>query len=401
MNSLRLTWLFFFLWIVFPLKAGDDKDLTTKQQELQQLRNDIASFEEKIKSSEQREKNTLEMLDTYDRQNTLIKQLLRTLHRQEQKLADEIVDVQKNIEQLSAQVKYLQNQYSNKVVGAYKYGRLSDLELILSSRSLNQFAVRIEYLHRFSTQHKKDVSRLRLKQNQLEEKTVLLAKKLEEEHDIIAEKTEEEKTLQQKAEERTELLVAIRKDKHNFRHEIYRKTQAAKDLEKFITDLIEQEKIKKANEAAAAREKVAVAQPAETHAAFDVMQGKLRWPVSVKATIASRFGNQIHPQLKTVTQNTGVDISVPNGSDVLSVSEGEIVRISWLPSYGNLVIIDHGNGYRTVYTHLAEITVTTGDKVTEGQSIGTSGDSLNGPMVHFEVWHEREKLNPELWLAKR
>jgi murein DD-endopeptidase MepM/ murein hydrolase activator NlpD len=177
--------------------------------------------------------------------------------------------------------------------------------------------------------------------------------------------------------------------------------RAAKELEKFISDLIEQDRIRREHEVTTPSDKTVTVPPTLPGTTFELQRGKLRWPVAVRAKIASRFGNQIHPQLKTVTQNTGVDISVPNGTDVLSVAGGEIALISWLPSYGNLVIINHGNGYRTVYTHLAEIVVTTGEKVIEGQSIGTSGDSLSGPMLHFELWHEREKQDPEHWLIRR
>ncbi len=398
--------VFIVLTIIFPLgllAVSDDKekDIKTKQLELEQLQKEITQFEDKIKSTEQREQNTLEMLDAYDRQSTLIKKLLRTLHAQERKLQLDISEVENQISNLEKQVSFLQNHYARYVVGAYKYGRLSDLELVFSSRSLNQFAVRIEYLQRFSDQRKKDLQRLNTKKELLQEKISLLAEKLDEEQHLITVKSAEEQNLTKKSEERKTLLDVIRKDKKNYRREVERKLRAAKELEKFIADLIEQDRIRREHEAATPRDKTLVVPPTAPTASFELQRGKLRWPVAVRARIASRFGNQIHPQLKTITQNTGVDISVPNGTDVLSVAEGEIALISWLPSYGNLVIINHGNGYRTVYTHLAEITVTTGEKVNEGQAIGTSGDSLSGPMLHFELWHEREKQDPEHWLARR
>jgi murein DD-endopeptidase MepM/ murein hydrolase activator NlpD len=74
--------------------------------------------------------------------------------------------------------------------------------------------------------------------------------------------------------------------------------------------------------------------------------------------------------------------------------------ITFLPSYGNLVILDHQNGYRTVYAHLAEIDVQEGQIVAEGESIGRSGDAMEGPRLHFEVWKDREKQNPESWLTR-
>jgi murein DD-endopeptidase MepM/ murein hydrolase activator NlpD len=85
---------------------------------------------------------------------------------------------------------------------------------------------------------------------------------------------------------------------------------------------------------------------------------------------------------------------------VNAVAAGEVAMITWLPSYGNLVILNHANGYRTVYAHLGEIEVEKGQVVNEGETLGRSGDSLEGPRLHFEVWKDRDKQNPESWLSK-
>jgi murein DD-endopeptidase MepM/ murein hydrolase activator NlpD len=73
----------------------------------------------------------------------------------------------------------------------------------------------------------------------------------------------------------------------------------------------------------------------------------------------------------------------------------------WLPSFGNLVIINHYSGYRTVYAHLADIKVVEGQHVKEGDIIAESGESVDGPRLHFEIWKDREKQNPENWLNRQ
>ena len=105
--------------------------------------------------------------------------------------------------------------------------------------------------------------------------------------------------------------------------------------------------------------------------------------------------------LRTITQNTGIDISIKSGSIVKSVADGEVAMIHWLPSYGNLVILRHAGGFHTVYAHLSDISVTDGQKLSKGAMIGKSGDSVAGSILHFEVWKERDKQNPESWLSKR
>ncbi len=133
---------------------------------------------------------------------------------------------------------------------------------------------------------------------------------------------------------------------------------------------------------------------------FESKRGKLRWPVA-EGSLAARFGPQRHPTLKTITQNTGIDIAVKAGTPVIAVAEGSVARIWWLPWYGNLIIINHPNGYRTIYTHLDDIMVVEGQKVKEGDIVATSGESVDGPRLHFEIWKDHEKQDPELWLARR
>ena len=142
--------------------------------------------------------------------------------------------------------------------------------------------------------------------------------------------------------------------------------------------------------------------PADTKAtlAFEKRRGKLRWPVA-RGTVQTPFGNQTHPVLKTITQNTGIDIATPSGSDVYAVADGEVAVLSFIPGFGNVLILNHSNGFRTVYAHLSDVTVSESQRVTEGTVIAKSGDTVAGAILHFEIWKEREKQNPEWWLAKR
>jgi murein hydrolase activator len=75
--------------------------------------------------------------------------------------------------------------------------------------------------------------------------------------------------------------------------------------------------------------------------------------------------------------------------------------IDWLPGYGSVVIVTHKGDFRTVYSHLSEIYVREGDKVRLGSLIGKVGESLEGNVLHFEIWNSRNKQDPENWLAKR
>ena len=397
---------------------GQTREITKKERELQKLRNEIGAYEAKLRDSEKRERSTLERLDDLEQQAVLIKQLVGKLKDEEEQLTKEIGLAKGSIEELERQLQFLKTHYAGYVRSVYKNGRVYDLELLFSSRSINQMYIRIEYLKKFSDQRAEDLRRIVQKKNEVERQDNQLQESLKEERRLLAEKTREESNLKRKTNQRQQVLRQIRKDKKVYRQELTRKTAALKKIEQLIADLIEKERLrreeaKKKREAAAARErerkkeKLATTSVPETPVldieptgTFAQRKGRLRWPVA-SGVIESRFGNQTHPVLKTVTQNSGVDISVKVGTNVAAVAEGEVSILSFIPGYGNVVILNHYNGFRTVYAHLSEISVVEAQKVGEGDVIGKSGDTIAGSVLHFEIWREREKQNPELWLARQ
>lgn len=380
------------------LRAGVEDELKRKQEELAKLRKDIDIYDERIKENEVREMRTLELLDNFDRQALLLKKLIVSLRDDGRKLQQDIEGTRSSIVELGGQIVSLKQHYAKYVQSAYKYGRTHDLELLLSSQSLNQMYIRAQYLQKFSQQRTRDLTKIGKKRQAIELENVMLQAQLAEQQQLIIDKSREEDRLQTKMQQRKQLLADIRKNKTNFRHEIDRKRAAAKDIEQIISRLIEEERLRKEREAELARErKGPILEPEVSGEAFEALRGKLRWPVA-QGRIAARFGDQQHPVLKTVTQNTGIDISVPTGTDVFAVARGEVSKIWWLPSFGNLIILNHYNDYRTVYAHLSDIEVREGERISEGTRIGKSGESLSGPMVHFELWKYRDKQDPEAWL---
>ncbi|MFI5253170.1 MAG: murein hydrolase activator EnvC family protein [Bacteroidota bacterium] len=405
--KLRIQFLIAVIAILFlpqVLTCGGGEDLKNKQAKLEKLRDEIQQYEDRIKDREKKESSTLDLLDTYDRQMNLVRKLINGLHEQEVTLQQNITQTRGTIRDLEGQLGFLKINYAHYVSSLYRYGRTYDLELLLSSKSVNQVLIRSEYLKRFSEQRKNDMDKISDKKDALEEETMKLQQQLGEQRDLISAKAQEEQTLAAKVKKRKVMLAEIRRDKKNLKREIQRTTAAAKDLENLITKLIEEEHQRKLLEARKAKENNTNVSPSpstETAGkAFMEKRGRMRWPVG-QGKIVAHFGNHQHPILHTITQNTGIDISLPVGSDVDATSEGQVSAISWLPSFGNLIILDHNNGFRTVYAHLSEITVSEGQHVAEGSTIGKSGESLDGPVLHFELWKDREKQDPELWLAPR
>ncbi len=392
LNYIVVLLLIFQSLSLFSYSQTDD--LKKKQSQLEKLRKEIETYDKKINESEKKERSTLELLAIYDRQSGLIKKLIKNLHERETTLKKDITETKQKIDELGEQLRYLKNHYANYVTMAYKNGHTYDLELLIASKSFNQLLVRSEYLKRFSSQRKEDLNKIDSKQRNHEEQNIFLQHQLAEQKLLIEEKKKEEKRLTGKLKERKKLLADIRKNKQNYKREIDRRKQDAREIEQIITKLIEEDR--KKQEKLSKKEDELV----EPGVGFAAKRGRLRWPVA-NGKLASRFGLQQHPTLGTMTQNTGIDIAVPIGTNVHVVDDGEVSKIYWLPSFGNLVIVNHKNGYRTVYAHLSEIFVNEGSKVKEGHQLGKSGDSIYGSVLHFEIYKGREKLDPEKWLHKQ
>jgi septal ring factor EnvC (AmiA/AmiB activator) len=131
-------------------------------------------------------------------------------------------------------------------------------------------------------------------------------------------------------------------------------------------------------------------------------KGNLPWPI--EGEIIAKFGLQKHPRFKTKTINNGIEIS-PKGNEIIikSIHPGKIVFADYFKGYGNLIIIDHGITYYSLYGHCTEFFVEKGDLVQVQQPIGIVGDfgSLRGVSLYFEIRFKTRPLNPLQWLRRR
>lgn len=129
-------------------------------------------------------------------------------------------------------------------------------------------------------------------------------------------------------------------------------------------------------------------------------KGLLRLPVTGK--IISTFGPSRDRKFNVVTFHSGVNIRSDRGEPVKAVKAGKVLYASWFKGYGNMMIIDHGDSYYTLYAHAEELFKEKGDPVEAREVIATVGDtgSLEGPKLHFEVRHHGKPIDPLEWLNK-
>ena len=133
---------------------------------------------------------------------------------------------------------------------------------------------------------------------------------------------------------------------------------------------------------------------------FAELKGHLLWPIEGK--VVAKFGSQRNVKLKTTTENPGIDIEGTPQSPVRAVLNGIVTTITFIRGYGTTIIIDHGSGFYTVYTHVTDLQIHEDGEVKSRDIIAYTGeyDAINGSKLHFEIWGNQEKLNPEHWLIK-
>ncbi len=131
---------------------------------------------------------------------------------------------------------------------------------------------------------------------------------------------------------------------------------------------------------------------------FATRKGKLRLPTPGTITVA--FGKVVNPKFNTVTMQRGLDVEAPAGAPVMAVAPGRVVHAGWFKGYGNLLIVDHGDGYHTLVAHLASMSTAMGEEVTTGDLVGTVGDSgsLKGAYLYFELREKGRPVDPRPWL---
>ena len=132
---------------------------------------------------------------------------------------------------------------------------------------------------------------------------------------------------------------------------------------------------------------------------FRARKGKM--PLPTTGLVEVGYGKVVNPRFNTVTVQKGIDIRAPLGTLVHSVSTGTVVFSGWLKGYGNLIIVDHGGNYHSLYAHLANSQVEVGNEVEEGEEIGQVGDtgSLKGAYLYFEIRKQGQAVDPQQWLA--
>ncbi len=291
----------------------------------------------------------------------------------------------------------LKDRFARRAVNIYKHGRLNDLELLLSSESMDQALYRYKYLRVINEADRKLFDAILSTMEAIESDRAQLQLEQQEQQELLVDRRREEQRLVQDQARRSDLLAEVQNDAEEIRVAIAEREQSQQELERMIADLEEQKRLRESEEDFEEQTNIVMR---ESTVDIPSLKGRLPWPA--RGEIIAKFGKFQHPKLKTTTENPGIDIAADEGTDVVAVLDGVVTTITWMRGYGNTIIIDHGDGYYTVYAHVIEVQVAENTFVNAGDVIANVGDSgsLEGVKLHFEIYENNRKVNPEIWLAQ-
>ena len=372
-----------------------EKELKAQNSAIQSLRNEIEATKKRIQSEGQKEKSSVRRVSNLSEEISLLQRLLKELNKEEKLLVADISRTERRIKQSEIELDTLRTRYARRLAKMYKKGQLSNLEKIFSSTSWRQAVYRTKYLKIISDIDKKTHDMIRSLLVEIGKQKLALEAVLRKKRRL---KRDREKILTEvrikKRKEQRE-LTKIRQSKKELKTYLTEKQAGVKQLEAIL------KKIRDDIARVEREERIRQPQMALNAKEFPKLKGQLAWPA--EGRVVTKFGRQWNPKLKTTTENPGIDIKGKPGSEVRTVLGGIVTTITFIRGFGTTIIIDHGNGFYTVYSHVTNVETNEDSEVRSGDVIAYMGDSgsINGSQLHFEIWGQGKKLNPEKWLAKK
>ncbi len=387
--------LFLFLLTNSMLVAQQnlDRQIQSNRSRLSEIRNEMDRLQSKIRATDIRKTSTLEQMKHLDEQVSLLTKSRRILNESIQLLTRKINITSRQIKENREALKILRLRYAERSVVNYKFGKINNLRLLLESESFNQALVRYKYMKYFADQEARTVRKIKGKIKKITALERALNGSLKEQRQTLKQKDEEQNRIAALKDEKQALVKKLTWNKQAYKKQLNEIRKQYEKLVKIIAGLEEQRR---------QREQRELVRPdlALKFDNFKAARGKLPWPVRGK--VINTYGKKKNRILKTYTINPGIDIRAESGTHVRAVFSGLVSMITYLSGYGNTVILDHGNGYYSVYSHLDEVLVKRDDFLKIGQTVGLVGDSgsLEGSKLHLEIYAGQKTVNPLVWLRK-
>lgn len=367
------------------LHPRSSEEMGQTKEELDNIRMELEAKREQLESLTKNEKSALKNIRAIEENIDLTGAFIRKLDNTSSLLQAEIDGLTRDLQFASSDVESLQEAFYARLEAIYKRERGRPLPAYLAAGSLSE-AIRKHHLSKAMVEYDNQlITVMKSLIDDIDSKRELLMTNKQELARLKKERDRERWRLSRAKKQRQQFLSRVRMEKQLRLEAISLLEEEAAELEQILQDLALQDKTD------------AQLQP-DYQTEFYRFKKRLPWPV--KGKIVAAYGDIIHPTYKTRTFNPGIDIAAEYGEDVEAAADGRIAHIDYLRGYGNFVVIDHGEGYYSLYARLSEIMVNMNELVLKGQTIAKVGDAGAGdnPSLHFELRRGKSQYNPLDWL---
>jgi septal ring factor EnvC (AmiA/AmiB activator) len=385
-------------------------EASEKKSDLEALRGRIQSLQKRMTENEGQRAEEAGRIKEVERDISATQRELRALSGQRTRLQANLKELDAQARGLAERQKELAAQLESLAYHRYLRGRPETLRLLLGGKDPNQTARDLYYLGAIGQARRQLSSETQLL---LEKKRALsenIRERAGELASVEARQKEQQARLVAQREQRKEALARISSELSKQRREIGQLQRDERELTRLIARL---DRII-AEQAAARRQRAARTEgekpPDRENASgltsrnvpealpdgsFSALKGRLRLPV--RGTVANRFGGA----RQEGSTWKGLFIRAPQGADIKAIAGGQVVFADWLRGFGNLLIVDHGENYLSIYGYNDALLKEVGDEVRGGDSIAVAGNSGSDPEsgLYFELRHQGLPIDPLKWVS--
>ena len=378
-----------FLFALLVLTGATYEEiLLDKKKQADNIEKDIIESKSGITKITTRTAIINQQIDSVESAVNSINSFLKNYENESYMTPDQIAIETNMIIYLAEDVERIQQSFKNKVISLYKHGENYELELLLSSKTPNEYLRRNQYLQKFSQNRKKELRDLKAKKFILEEKRKMLTLSTSSQRFYVESKRNERSLLESRLKELRTLKSNTESESSLLAGRVTRYEDQLNNIRNFINNF--ESNRENFNESKYNR---------INYESTDLTQlkGNINLPIDL-GLISTNFGNISDNKTLAISLNNGVDFSIARNSKVYAIADGTVSIVGDIPFYGRVIIISHSSGFRSVYASLNEVNVKAGDVIRLNQVIGKTGETLEGQTMHFELWQNSTPVNPREWL---
>jgi len=359
-----------------------EKKVEKKPEKKETIRADIKTQEKMVETFSQKEVEIVEGLNEIDYALNRARLKAQTLSGEIREMEEKITRLQKDRERLAQDITQNREYAGERLRALYKMHMLGRLDVAGMPSSVFDFFLRQNSMKSIVKADFNIIDRQNTDLDMFERLEEEMKKEVQAKTLLEAELNDQIRINHSETQKRELILKEIRQKKKLSLAAVESLKLAALQLDSRM-ETIEPNEVK----------------TAKGESFFD-HQGRLMIPV--EGEIISEFGSSAPGNYKVFTFQKGIDIKVERGEPVKTVFKGEVMFAQWLKGYGNVLIINHGDNYYTLYAHVEEMFKKEGEAVETGDVIATAGDtgSIKGMCLHFEVRHHGKPVDPMKWLRK-